>query len=445
MRSLPVAARLYVAAVVAVAFAAVAYAGVNVDEWQPVLLFAVLYVVIDSLPVGQGAARASGLTITVTTPAALASAMVLGPWGGALVAAAAVFDLSRLSLVKRLFNAGQLVISALAAGAAYELLGGTSELVVDSFPGVLLAAAGSGITYLAVNLLLVSLILVLAENERWRVILTDMAARVALPGIAYSALALVIVALWSSVGPLALLLGLVPLLVARWAMNQFAEEQEAYRATIATLVQAVETKDPYTRGHSERVARASVMIGRVVGMQDERIQTLEYAGTLHDVGKLGVPTTVLRKSGKLTDEEFDAIKLHPTRGHDIVRDIRFLDEALAGIYHHHERIDGRGYPSGLTGDQIPEFARVIGVADAFDSMTSTRSYRSARSVDEAIAELERCKGTQFDPGMVDALIAAVRRDGWTAAVPPTAEELEGATGVTAYDDDDPTLAPRILR
>jgi HD-GYP domain-containing protein (c-di-GMP phosphodiesterase class II) len=227
-------------------------------------------------------------------------------------------------------------------------------------------------------------------------------------------------------------------------MSQFAEEQDAYRATIATLVQAVETKDPYTRGHSERVARASVMIGRRIGMSEERLQTLEYAGTLHDVGKLGVPTTVLRKSGKLTDEEFDAIKLHPTRGHDMVREIRFLDEALEGIYHHHERIDGRGYPVGLQGEAIPEFARVIGVADAFDSMTSTRSYRSARSIDEALVELERCKGTQFDPRMVDAMVAAVVADGWTPASAPTQAELGDQAGIATYDDDDPMLAPRML-
>jgi hypothetical protein len=445
MRALPTTARLYVAAVVALAIVVVGYATTTVEDWRAVVLFALLYVVIDSLPVGQGAARANGLTITVTTPAAIAAVMVLGPWGGALVASAAVLDLSKLTAVKRLFNAGQLVLSAVVAGFAYQWMGGTPTLVPDSFPEILLPASGSGVVYLAANLVLVGLILVLAEQEKWRVILPDMAARVALPGVAYAALALVIVALWSTIGPLALIFGLVPLLVGRWAMNQFAEEQEAYRATIATLVQAVETKDPYTRGHSERVARASVMIGETIGMSDERLVTLDYAGTLHDVGKLGVPTTVLRKSGKLTDEEFDAIKLHPTRGHDIVRDIRFLDEALAGIYHHHERIDGRGYPSGLTGTDIPEFARVIGVADAFDSMTSTRSYRSARSVDEAVIELERCKGTQFDPQMVDALISAVTARGWTPAVAPTQDELGATPGVVAYDDDDPMLAPRMLR
>jgi HD-GYP domain-containing protein (c-di-GMP phosphodiesterase class II) len=130
-----------------------------------------------------------------------------------------------------------------------------------------------------------------------------------------------------------------------------------------------------------------------------------------------VPTSVLQKSGKLTDDEYAAIQLHPMRGLDIVRDIGFLDEALAGIMHHHERIDGRGYPMGLAGDEIPEFARVLSVADAFDAMTSNRSYRGARPVPEAIDELRKCAGQQFDPAFVDAFVAAIERDGWTRPRP----------------------------
>ena len=143
---------------------------------------------------------------------------------------------------------------------------------------------------------------------------------------------------------------------------------------------------------------------------------------LHDVGKLGVPTSVLQKRGSLTDDEYAAVQLHPMRGLDIVREIGFLDEALAGIMHHHERIDGRGYPMGLAGDEIPEFARVLAVADAFDAMTSDRSYRGARPVPEAIAELRKWAGKQFDPAFVDAFVAAIERDGWTAPEPAPAEE-----------------------
>jgi HD-GYP domain-containing protein (c-di-GMP phosphodiesterase class II) len=151
---------------------------------------------------------------------------------------------------------------------------------------------------------------------------------------------------------------------------------------------------------------------------------------------------VLQKTGVLTEEEYAAIQLHPMRGLEIVREIGFLNEALTGIMHHHERIDGRGYPMGFAGDEIPEFARIIAVADAFDSMTSTRSYREARRIDEAVTELRKGSGTQFDPALVDAFVAALRRDGWTLPDPPSAPLDRDL--VTAQDHDDPTAPLRVV-
>jgi HD-GYP domain-containing protein (c-di-GMP phosphodiesterase class II) len=150
---------------------------------------------------------------------------------------------------------------------------------------------------------------------------------------------------------------------------------------------------------------------------------------------------VLQKSGRLTDDEFAAVQRHPMQGLEIVREIEFLDEANSGIMHHHERLDGLGYPMGLRGEQIPEFARVIAVADAFDSMTTTRSYRGARSLEEAVAELRRCAGTQFDPPMVEALVRAIEEHGWepettplfTAPDPDQVFDQDGR----ASDHDDP--------
>jgi HD-GYP domain-containing protein (c-di-GMP phosphodiesterase class II) len=185
------------------------------------------------------------------------------------------------------------------------------------------------------------------------------------------------------------------------------------------------------------------MIAREIGMRGDRVEAIRYAGMLHDVGKLGVPTKVLQKTGKLTEEEYAAIQLHPMRGLDIVREIGFLDEALAGIMHHHERIDGRGYPMGLAGDEIPEFARVIAVADAFDSMTSTRSYRGARRIDEAIAELRKWSGSQFDPALVDAFVTALQRDGWERPAPVSPPDA-GDGQVAAQDHDDPTAPLRVV-
>ncbi len=235
---------------------------------------------------------------------------------------------------------------------------------------------------------------------------------------------------------------LVPLFVARWAMGQFAEQQRAYSATMEALCQAVETKDFYTRGHSERVSRGSGMIASEIGMRPDRAEAIRYAGMLHDVGKLGVPTKVLQKEGALSEEEYAAIQLHPMRGLEIVREIGFLDEALTGIMHHHERIDGKGYPMGLAADEIPEFARVIAVADAFDSMTSNRSYRQARGIDEAVSELRRGSGSQFDPALVDAFISALEREGWKLPE-PAAAPMDHQT-VTAQDHDDPTAPLRVV-
>jgi HD-GYP domain-containing protein (c-di-GMP phosphodiesterase class II) len=181
-------------------------------------------------------------------------------------------------------------------------------------------------------------------------------------------------------------------------------------------------------------------------MREDRVTTLRYAGTLHDVGKLGVPTRVLQKAGKLTDEEYEAIQQHPSRGREITRELEFLGEAIEGIHFHHERIDGRGYPMGLKGEEIPEFARIIAVADAFDSMTTTRSYRGARSIEDAVIELRRCKGSQFDPVMVEALIEAIEAHGWDVtdtlpeiALQPSASPLPSL----GSDDDDPTARARL--
>src|SRR6202044_2684605 len=314
-----------------------------------------------------------------------------------------------------------------------------------SFPDIIRPFAVAALTHVVVNHALLGGVLWLSRHAEGttRVSYAGVNARLLSSDLGYGAFGLLIAARWTVVGPFAPLLVLIPLFVARWAVAQFAEQQRAYEATVGALCQAVETKDFYTRGHSDRLSRGSVMIAREIGMRGERVEAIRYAGMLHDVGKLGVPTKVLQKTGKLTEEEYAAIQLHPMRGLDIVREIGFLDEALAGIMHHHERIDGRGYPMGLAGDEIPEFARVLAVADAFDSMTSNRSYRGARPVEEAVAELRKWSGTQFDPAFVDAFVAAIKRDGWQR--PESSESPAGdLAAIPAQDHDDPGAPLRVI-
>lgn len=239
-----------------------------------------------------------------------------------------------------------------------------------------------------------------------------------------------VILLWRSPhGPCAALLVLGPLHLAWWGLRQCRPEHTARQTAMSALAQAVHIKDHYTRGHGERVGLAAALIARELGWDAERTETLRCAGVLHDVGKLGVPGRLLRKEGPLTPQERRVIERHPEHGAEILRGLDFLGEARAAVLHHHERMDGRGYPHGLAGEQIPEVARVVAVADAFDAMTSTRCYRRGRPVSAAVAELERCAGTQFDPRMVAALARALARHGWpyATAAEPYATAAPGGT------------------
>ena len=179
--------------------------------------------------------------------------------------------------------------------------------------------------------------------------------------------------------------------------------QSASVSTIAALAAAVDAKDHYTHGHSESVARYSVGIATELRLSEEEKFNVRIAALLHDVGKIGMPDTILNNPGQLDPHERDIIRSHPSVGERIVKQVPQLQKILPGILYHHERYDGTGYPCGLSSDKIPLAARIICVADAFDAMTSNRPYRSAMSVDQAMEELDSCKGSQFDPACVDAL------------------------------------------
>ncbi|TQN30517.1 putative nucleotidyltransferase with HDIG domain [Haloactinospora alba] len=443
MCALPYTARMYIGLVVLAVVTAIAVGPYTGIDPVTLALLAVLFVVAESISTMVDSGKAG---ISPSSSASLAAVVLVGPVGAAVAGLASCLVIRRQSVVKRLFNGAQFALAGYAAGHAFLLAGGETGVPVRAdFPWVVLPFAAATLVHTLANTVLVGgLMLILGvlrvespRRVRWRPF-----ARLELSSLGYGALGLCIATIWGAVGPFAVLLVLLPLFIARWTFNQYIAEQRAHDATLATLCQAVETKDYYTRGHCVRVSEAASMIGRELGLPAERAHTLRYAGMLHDVGKLGVPTKVLQKPGKLTEEEFAAIQLHPMRGYEIVREIGFLDEALDGIMHHHERMDGRGYPAGLSGTGIPEFARIIAVADAFDCMTSTRSYRNARSIGEAVAELRNCSGTQFDPAMVNALITAVDRDGWDppVAVDPPDEDI---AEVAQQDHDDPSAPLRI--
>ncbi len=441
---------LYTALVVGSAAALTAVTPLHIYHrgfWVSLIILQLLFLICDCPPAPLASRQSAW---SPSSAATLAGVVLLGPVGAALVGAVSVLSLRRQPrLAGRLFNGGMYALAGYLAGQAFAYMYPQYRFGPphgNDFPTILVPFAAAAVVHVLVNLLLMWGVLRVSRG-RGQAGGQQLAMESSLPlllvsDLGFAALGLVVAALFAVMfGGVAALLVLVPLFVARWAMGQFAEQQRAYAATMAALCQAVETKDFYTRGHSERVSRGSGMIARQIGMRPDRAEALVFAGMLHDVGKLGVPTKVLQKAGPLTEEEYAAIQLHPMRGLEIVREIGFLNEALAGIMHHHERIDGRGYPMGFAGDEIPEFARIIGVADAFDSITSTRSYRKARTVAQGVEELRKGAGSQFDPAIVAAFIAALGRDGWklgeSADAPP-------AGLITAQDHDDPTAPLRVI-
>jgi hypothetical protein len=443
------AAWLYIGLVVLVTAALVATNPIPMfpasirHPWLDLVVLQLLFLACDSTPAPLASRQTKW---SPSSSATLAAVVLLGPVAAALVGAVSLLSMWRqLRLAERLFNGAMHALSGLAAGKAYLALHGPLGLPQASdFPKIVLPFAAAAAAHVLANH---GLMWGVYRLNRGPGMLRRESLESSLPlllvsDLGYASLGLMIASLWPVLHAFAAAIVLVPLFVARWAMGQFAEQQRAYAATMNALCQAVETKDYYTRGHGDRVSRGAGMVARKIRMSPDRTEAIKFAGMLHDVGKLGVPTQVLQKDGPLTEDEFAAIQLHPMRGLEIVREIGFLNEALAGIMHHHERIDGRGYPMGFAGHEIPEFARVIAVADAFDSMTSTRSYRAAKSIDLALAELRKGAGTQFDPLIVEAFIAALSEEGWQ--LPEPAGVPADLTTITVQDHDDPTAPLRVV-
>jgi putative nucleotidyltransferase with HDIG domain len=318
-------------------------------------------------------------------------------------------------LMRAAFNVGQLALSAAGAGLVYLLLIGGSDTL--GFPDLrsLLAVTMAAIAYSVVNHLLVAGVIAISHGEPMRSSLRSIGPSLVMQ-VPYVGIAVLAAVILLRASPWALLLMAVPTLIARYGLLAFQRLDESYDRLVRSFVKAIEIKDLYTRGHSERVAELSVHVAEELGVPYDERRLTRYAALLHDVGKIGVPLCIINKPGPLDDDEFEAIKQHPSIGADILHDIDFLAPAIDIVRYHHERLDGRGYPHGVGEDELSDIVRIVTAVDAFDAMTSTRSYRRALAVEDAVAELRRCAGRQFDPRMVEALARVVDRLGWEPTV-----------------------------
>lgn len=188
------------------------------------------------------------------------------------------------------------------------------------------------------------------------------------------------------------------------------QNQQMTFQTIKTIVNTIDAKDQYTKGHSQRVSNYSAALAKELGLPHEKVEEIRYIALLHDIGKIGVPDSILNKPGKLTNEEFTLMKMHAIVGGEILKDIHSVKDLDVGAKYHHERYDGRGYPEGLKGEEIPYIARLICVADAYDAMASNRIYRKHLTEETILTEIERCSGIQFDPAMAEAFVKLIKEN-----------------------------------
>lgn len=354
--------------------------------------------------------------VSLSMPLILTALVIGGP--GAASLAAAVSSVSPDDFRERkpvslfAFNLGQIAIASAAAGWVYVSLRGlilvqrqgVSPLSGSTTPGTLVAFLGAAVVAASLNILLTSVGVYLARGVPFVRVLRELIA----PLPTQMALALVglLMAQVLSINPIAFPLFLFPLFLARQVYQRYASMRDAYLDMVRSLVGALEAKDPYTRGHSERVAQYALELAHAIDGDERTIETVEQAALLHDIGKLSLSFALLSKSAPLTDAECASVRRHPWVGAEMVQRIPALRLLSEPIRAHHERIDGSGYPAGLIGEEIPLVARILAVADAFDAMTTDRAYRPAMTRDRAVDELLVCAGEQFDEQLVRAFVNA---------------------------------------
>jgi putative nucleotidyltransferase with HDIG domain len=296
-------------------------------------------------------------------------------------------------------NHSLIMVPAIVGAFLLQAIPGRSLPIVDS-----LATLGAAAVFFSLNFVLASAFLSLRSGQRFS---TPMKADAGAWAnmLALAPVAWLMAQMYLAAGWWAVLLFAVPLYTTRLAYQRYVEVREMFTETVRSLAEAVDKRDTFTSGHSHRVQKIAMDIGRVMKVGDEEMEALEWGGLLHDIGKIGVPDSVLLKQDRLTREERTIMNSHPALGAEIIAPVRRLAPELPIIRHHHEWFNGSGYPDRLVADEIPRLARILHVADAYEAMTAARPYRmTPLTPEQALVELRKFGGIQFDPQVVDAFV-----------------------------------------
>lgn len=390
-----------------------------IAEWRMLLVGVLLFIALSFLAEQLTVSLAGDGFASVGSAVTFASLLLFGPLAAAFTDVIACLKWQDLKERRPLhiiaFNASQFVISAGIAGLVYIYTGGIILTQVGrgftskDFPSIILPFLLSAATYLLLNTALVSIDIGLEKKTSplgtWLVNAQGTIGSY----LALAVFGVVTAHIYMIAGPASIILLIAPLMIAREVFNRYIKLKELYGSSVKSLVKAIELKDPYTSGHSDRVSDLSENIARELGWRENKIENLKWAGYLHDIGKIGVPKKILNKPDELSKAEYDKVKEHTSLGVSILEEIEFLKGIKESILYHHEHIDAKGYPEGLTGDYIPEASKILAVADAYDAMTSERAYRPAMTKEKALSELKRCSDTQFDKKLVNAFLEVIEK------------------------------------
>ncbi len=399
----PKKAFIYIALLACVGIIIITYAVSIMDwsqvSWFPVLVFLLLIILADSFPV----TLPRGGNVTVSFAVNAASILLFQPL--VVIAITIIRDLYMLfkgkNTIKHLFNISQISVSIGSAALVYRYLTpAAADFSISHIP----AFIASMVVIFLLNPTFVTIILALVEDEKPYAVWLVNIKWSSLTFLSMAPLGALIAIIYININFWGLVLFLLPLILARHSFQSYMNIRKTFLDTIKSLSLAIDAKDPYTRGHSSRVADYVVSLAHELKWPEDKIEFLQYIALIHDVGKVTVPEDILKKEGLLSRDEYNIMKTHSSAGAEVIKDVNYFAAGVYIIRHHHERWDGKGYPDQIRGVDIPEGARIISVADAFDAMTSDRPYRNALPPSVALKELKSCTGTQFDPKVVAAFI-----------------------------------------
>lgn len=405
---------LYIAVVSVVGFFLFSYSlahlHLNPQTWLILVTFSISTLLAELVPVYFPDGRTA---ISVSFALVYASILLSSPFLATVVAFLGIFGATVFEKWYRgFFNAAQFAISTFFSGLVFQFFGGYTYEFVWRSHHFYLAIVSSIFVFFLCNASLVLGVVSLQSGVPFRALWKKDVNGIFIQYFALFPLSLLLYFAYVNVGFVGMALFFFPLMVARYSFKLFVDTKRMHLELLRALTAAVDAKDPYTRGHSSRVAQLSLWIAEEMNLSEKRKEMLEYAAILHDVGKIGVADAILGKNGRLSAEEYQVIKEHPVIGHRIVGGVDFLKGVAEIVLSHHERCDGHGYPYGKVDHEIPLEAKIVAVADVFDALTSERPYRKAYTVEEAFQVMENEEEGHFSKEIFSVLQAVIQRRGW---------------------------------